>query len=168
MAHGAGNEGRTRDIQLGRLTLYQLSYSRISIWWRGQDLNLRPSGYEPDELPDCSTPRYVYINRWCLGRESNPHDPRGHRILSPVRLPVPPPRRCSCPLEDRINNITEQTLCQQVFSFFFKKINLFFQNIIHSFILKALRDTALLFKIHFLLSHTKNTILKNILFPVKV
>ena len=29
MAHnGAGDEGRTRDIQLGRLTLYQLSYSR--------------------------------------------------------------------------------------------------------------------------------------------
>ncbi len=24
---------------------------------RGQDLNLRPSGYEPDELPGCSTPR---------------------------------------------------------------------------------------------------------------
>ena len=23
--------------------------------WRGEDLNLRPSGYEPDELPDCST-----------------------------------------------------------------------------------------------------------------
>ena len=27
---GAGNEVRTRDIQLGRLTLYQLSYSRIA------------------------------------------------------------------------------------------------------------------------------------------
>ena len=26
---------------------------------RGEDLNLRPSGYEPDELPDCSTPRHV-------------------------------------------------------------------------------------------------------------
>ena len=27
---------------------------------REQDLNLRPSGYEPDELPNCSIPRYVY------------------------------------------------------------------------------------------------------------
>ena len=26
-------------------------------WERGWDLNPRPSGYEPDELPDCSTPR---------------------------------------------------------------------------------------------------------------
>ena len=28
---------------------------------RGQDLNLRPSGYEPDELPDCSTPRQYLV-----------------------------------------------------------------------------------------------------------
>ena len=28
---------------------------------REPDLNQRPSGYEPDELPDCSTPRQVTI-----------------------------------------------------------------------------------------------------------
>ena len=30
---------------------------RLKTWWRGLDLNQRPSGYGPDELPGCSTPR---------------------------------------------------------------------------------------------------------------
>src|SRR3954447_17623605 len=42
-------------------------------WWRGWDLNPRPSGYEPDELPDCSTPR----------RSS--HVSSGLRSLQPAR-----------------------------------------------------------------------------------
>lgn len=28
-------------------------------WWRELDLNQRPFGYEPNELPGCSIPRYL-------------------------------------------------------------------------------------------------------------
>lgn len=31
------------------------------IWLRGLDLNQRPFGYEPNELPDCSTPWHSLI-----------------------------------------------------------------------------------------------------------
>jgi hypothetical protein len=35
--------------------LFMVGYGR-SYWLRGLDLNQRPLGYEPNELPDCSTP----------------------------------------------------------------------------------------------------------------
>ena len=67
-------------------------------------MNLRPPGYEPDELPDCSIPRYfkaqlpfytlAYIHNLYGAENRNRTDTmfNHRRILSPVRLPVPPPR----------------------------------------------------------------------------
>jgi hypothetical protein len=36
----------------------QENRSLLESWLRGRDLNPRPSGYEPDELPGCSTPHF--------------------------------------------------------------------------------------------------------------
>src|ERR1700722_13044542 len=47
-----------RKSRSQRLSLTPALSTRI--WLRGLDLNQRPSGYEPDELPDCSTPRLHY------------------------------------------------------------------------------------------------------------
>ena len=66
-------------------------------WVQGPDLNQRPPGYEPDELPDCSTLRYLVLAQLkCRRPESNRYGFKGRRILSPVRLPVPPLRRTHC------------------------------------------------------------------------
>ena len=48
-------------------------------WLREKDLNQRPSGYEPDELPDCSIPRYQKY-------KSNGGE-RGIRTPAPVTRP---------------------------------------------------------------------------------
>src|ERR1700692_3115424 len=48
-------------------------------WLRGLDLNQRPSGYEPDELPDCSTPRQHITRLIAL--------PQPHSLQVPVKCP---------------------------------------------------------------------------------
>src|SRR5678815_5464230 len=40
-------------------TGHEMGFQARKYWLRGGDLNPRPLGYEPNELPDCSTPRHV-------------------------------------------------------------------------------------------------------------
>src|SRR2546427_8256906 len=77
-------------IKLSRMN----TLNRTEGWLRGLDLNQRPLGYEPNELPDCSTPRIKSITtssrriRSALGRSCSPL-PRS-RKTPPPRLHPPP------------------------------------------------------------------------------
>ena len=75
----------------------------------------RPSGYEPDELPDCSIPRYYGAGS--RGRTGTRN--KSHGILSPGRLPIPPFRQTNdlC-LPQRLIIITPKS----------RKVNTFWKN----------------------------------------
>src|ERR1017187_3341373 len=64
----AKNRGKIDWISGIRVTgaasgLAQPIETKKRIWLRGVDLNHRPLGYEPNELPDCSTPHFDHSNR---------------------------------------------------------------------------------------------------------
>ena len=68
ISKNGARRNRTADTWSFNPLLYQLSYRALL---REQDLNLRPSGYEPDELPSCSIPRYYYSTKRRMW-DSNP------------------------------------------------------------------------------------------------
>ena len=52
---------RCRQAHKARNATGAVSIVAFLLQLRGEDLNLRPSGYEPDELPGCSTARHVRL-----------------------------------------------------------------------------------------------------------
>src|SRR3989475_10420582 len=83
----AGDGARTRDPQLGRLMLYQLSYARArpraTKWW-GKDSNLRSA----------KRGRFTVCSLWPLGHPTAPSPPPSPPPLPPtLPLTTDPPRR---------------------------------------------------------------------------
>ncbi len=74
---GAGNETRTRDPDLGKVVLYQLSYSRLGMvtfkFWSGKrDSNSRPRPWQGRALPTELFPLgYGAFKFWSGKRDSN-------------------------------------------------------------------------------------------------
>jgi hypothetical protein len=55
------------------------------------DLNHRPLGYEPNELPDCSTPHFDH-NQWLQHRQTSPPSDLRNRLryrMQPFRYNIP-------------------------------------------------------------------------------
>ena len=81
---GGGEGIRTPDPRVANAVLCQLSYTPDKRWLRGRDLNPRPLGYEPNELPDCSTPRQISTSK----SESKIRNPKSLVGLGRVELPT--------------------------------------------------------------------------------
>ena len=78
------------------------------MWLRGADLNHRPPGYEPDELPT-ALPRDILVPETVI----EPARDCSLGILSAVRLPIPPLRQGMVSCLSRLDYSTMKFLfCQ--------------------------------------------------------
>ena len=79
---GGSSQNRTGDTRIFSPLLYRLSYR--AKWLRGKDLNQRPPGYGPDELPGCSTSRCVVPKNIIKMAEELGFEPRRRFLDLPV------------------------------------------------------------------------------------
>jgi hypothetical protein len=63
------------------MRLTQPVETKRGFWLRGVDLNHRPLGYEPNELPDCSTPQSDDNNR-AQRRQSTRERNSAHPVMN--------------------------------------------------------------------------------------
>ena len=104
---GAGDEIRTRDPQLGRLMLYQLSYTRSKLRMKEKSATRRQGdgakrgslgvsrSFSPSPPPRVLSLILHPCSPWCRGQDSNLRRALARRVYSPVPLTARPPLHAS-------------------------------------------------------------------------